>query len=96
MTIQKEAPLGGDANNTRFKDNFKRIPPIDPNDPRFERVDCLPCRLVGASAFTGLGVYAYVQSRRLPHNVPLYRTKRFGILGLATAFALTGLYRLVN
>ena len=26
--------------------------------------DCLSCRIIGASAFTGLGVYAYVSGRR--------------------------------
>ena len=26
--------------------------------------DCLPCRILGASAFTGLGVYTYVSGRR--------------------------------
>ncbi|EPY51397.1 hypothetical protein SPOG_02568 [Schizosaccharomyces cryophilus OY26] len=68
---------------------------INPNDPRFERYDCLPCRLIGATAFTGLGAYAYWQSR-IPKSTPHYRTKRLGLLSLATGFISVGLYRLVN
>ncbi|CCD31338.1 mitochondrial DUF4536, human DMAC1 ortholog, possibly has a general role in mitochondrial complex assembly [Schizosaccharomyces pombe] len=74
--------------------SFQQTPkPVDLDDPRFEQYDCLPCRLVGAGAFTGLGIYAYSQSR-IPLNTPNYKLKRFGILGMAYGFILTGVYRL--
>ncbi|EPX73748.1 uncharacterized protein SOCG_02966 [Schizosaccharomyces octosporus yFS286] len=68
---------------------------VDLKDPKFEQYDCLPCRLVGATAFTGLGVYAYWQSN-IPRGTPFYRTRRLGILSLATGFVGAGLYRLIN
>ncbi|WBW75527.1 mitochondrial DUF4536 [Schizosaccharomyces osmophilus] len=69
--------------------------PVDLKDPKFEQYDCLPCRLIGAAAFTGLGAYAYWQSN-IPRGTPFYRTKRLGILSLATGFMSAGFYRLIN
>ncbi|WRT63231.1 uncharacterized protein IL334_000134 [Kwoniella shivajii] len=54
-----------------------------------EEQDCLSCRLVGASAFIGLGGYAIMQARKQgafatvrPTGRPLVAGKVTGILGV--------------
>ncbi|KAJ2156991.1 hypothetical protein GGF46_004811 [Coemansia sp. RSA 552] len=55
---------------------------------------CLSCRLVGAAAMTGLGLYTLRERARLdPHAFVL---RRYGMLSLASAFFCAGVYRLTQ
>ncbi|RXK42638.1 hypothetical protein M231_00192 [Tremella mesenterica] len=68
--------------------------------PREKPEDCLACRLTGAAAFSGLGVYALYQAnsmgtfqRMRPPGSPLIAGKITAVLGLV--FVSLGLGRLV-
>ncbi|WWC57612.1 uncharacterized protein I303_100144 [Kwoniella dejecticola CBS 10117] len=72
----------------------------NPNrEPGIPEQDCLSCRLVGASAFIGLGTYAIMQARKQgafervrPAGGPMIAGKITGILG--TVFIGLGIGRL--
>ncbi|RKP04585.1 hypothetical protein THASP1DRAFT_33629 [Thamnocephalis sphaerospora] len=70
-----------------------RKPPLStPVDTEQPVQDCAACRLTGAAAFTGAGVYLLWESRRLPSNLAARRTG-LGIAGLVAISA--GVYRLL-
>jgi len=66
--------------------------------------DCLPCRVTGAAAFVGLGVYSYVsghsqlkaQQAEIAKSFFGMRSRKMGITGIATTLVGMGLWRLVN
>lgn len=68
--------------------------------------DCLPCRITGAGAFIGLGIYSYVsgqaqlrkQEAKILKSGKLlgFQTRQAGITGLAMTLVGLGVYRLVN
>lgn len=73
-----------------------------------EKYDCTPCRIMGATVFTGLGTYAYFAGHynlRTEHAERLRLGKqplrwmgarRGGVTTLAATLVGLGLYRLVN
>ncbi|KAF2092235.1 hypothetical protein K490DRAFT_30957 [Saccharata proteae CBS 121410] len=75
------------------------------SEQKKEFEDCTPCRILGASAFIGLGVFSYVsghsqltqqQAAILKSNSIFgMRSRRNGITGLASVFLGLGLYRLM-
>jgi len=96
-------------------------PPSKPPDPRLydlqqpeklskilkeDRDDCLSCRLVGASAFIGLGAYTYYSGKQGLKERGHIIAKQSGMGGLkwrlrgiallSSSFVGMGLYRLVN
>lgn len=68
--------------------------------------DCLPCKLTGATAFIGLGVYSYITGHKqllepaiqkeIAKSWLKLRPRQMGITGLASAFIGMGIWRLVN
>ncbi|KAG0652163.1 Transcripts altered in meiosis protein 6 [Hyphodiscus hymeniophilus] len=68
--------------------------------------DCLPCRVTGAAAFAGLGVYSYVsghsqlkaQEAKILKSKSLFgiKTRQTGITGIALTLVGMGFWRLVN
>jgi hypothetical protein len=68
--------------------------------------DCLPCRVIGASAFIGLGAYSYFsghsqlkqQEAEIIKSAKLLgmKSRRAGITGIALSLLGVGVYRLVN
>ncbi|KAH8782571.1 hypothetical protein BGZ57DRAFT_925975 [Hyaloscypha finlandica] len=68
--------------------------------------DCLPCRITGAAAFMGLGVYSYfsghsqlrAQQARILQSKSLFglKSRQAGITGIALTLAGMGFWRLVN
>ncbi|KAK3714427.1 hypothetical protein LTR37_007733 [Vermiconidia calcicola] len=68
--------------------------------------DCMPCRLMGSAAFTGLGFYTYYSGRKqlLKRKHEIMRSgSRFGIaarkaglVGMSTVLVGVGAWRLVN
>ncbi|KAF9630198.1 hypothetical protein BFW01_g379 [Lasiodiplodia theobromae] len=75
-------------------------------DDRRQADDCTPCRVMGASAFIGLGVYSYIsghsqlreqRARQLAEKSLLgLRARKASITGLAGVLVGLGVYRLVN
>ncbi|KAK6526355.1 hypothetical protein TWF694_004953 [Orbilia ellipsospora] len=69
---------------------------------RLAKYDCLPCRLTGAAAFTGLGGYMLVAGRRQLAAEQAKLTKwqllarKGSIHGIGIGLIAAGLYRLVN
>lgn len=71
-----------------------------------EYEDCMPCRLIGSAAFTGLGIYTYNSGRKQlnERELEILRSgsrfgigaRRFGLVGLSAALVGVGVYRLVN
>lgn len=69
-------------------------------------VDCLPCRIIGSSAFIGLGTYTFFSGHaQLRQQEAIIRKsgsrfgmriRRGGITGIAAVLLGMGLYRLVN
>ncbi|KAK6513445.1 hypothetical protein TWF281_005070 [Arthrobotrys megalospora] len=86
--------------------------PTDPSEPqlseeekqrlRLAKYDCLPCRLTGAAAFTGLGGYMLIAGRRQlaaeQQNLTRWQllARKGGIHGIGIGLIAAGLYRLVN
>ncbi|KAL1919781.1 uncharacterized protein VTP21DRAFT_1712 [Calcarisporiella thermophila] len=66
-----------------------------PNSRRSEREyqDCLPCRLTGSAAFTGLGIYAFYQANLPKANLKQPARVGLGVMGLV--FISAGLFRLI-
>lgn len=68
--------------------------------------DCLPCRLMGASAFMGLGAYTYISGTKQLRERELeivrsgtalgMKARRGAILGLSLTMVGLGAYRMVN
>jgi hypothetical protein len=68
--------------------------------------DCLPCRVIGASAFIGLGVYSYysghaqllAQQKAIAKSASMFglKSRQTGITGIAATLVGMGLWRLVN
>lgn len=88
--------------------------PVKLNDSlstqRNEYDDCMPCRLMGSAAFTGLGVYTYYSGRKqlnerkaeIERQVARGMT-RFGLgarrastVAISAVLVAVGAYRLVN
>ena len=77
---------------------------------RNEYDDCMPCRLMGSAAFTGLGFYTYYSGRKQlkERKVEIERqlakgTTRFGLgarrastVAISALLVAVGAYRLVN
>lgn len=71
-----------------------------------DKDDCLSCRLVGASAFIGLGAYVYWSGRQALKDRGHLIAQQGGMVGvkgrlrgialLSSSFVGMGLYRLVN
>ncbi|KAK6904727.1 hypothetical protein L486_02811 [Kwoniella mangroviensis CBS 10435] len=68
-------------------------------EPGYPEKDCLSCRIIGASAFIGLGGYAIMQAKKQnafakvrPAGGPMIAPKVTGILG--TVFIGLGIGRL--
>ncbi|PVU87903.1 hypothetical protein BB559_005814 [Furculomyces boomerangus] len=61
------------------------------NDQEKEYEDCLGCRIVGSSAFVGLGGYALYQRQLLLKSG---QKGKKGLLFLGAGFISAGLYRL--
>ena len=69
-----------------------------------QQQDCLPCRVTGAAAFVGLGVYSYIsghsqlraQKAEIAKSFIGMRPRQAGITGIATTLVGLGLWRLVN
>ncbi|KAF3929441.1 hypothetical protein AA313_de0204423 [Arthrobotrys entomopaga] len=74
----------------------------DEERQRLAKYDCLPCRLTGAAAFTGLGGYMLVAGRRQLAAEQANLTKwqllvrKGSIHGIGISLIAAGLYRLVN
>ncbi|KAK6339234.1 hypothetical protein TWF718_008656 [Orbilia javanica] len=74
----------------------------DEERQRLAKYDCLPCRITGAAAFTGLGGYMLVAGRRQlaaeQHNLTRWQllARRGSIHGIGIGLIAAGLYRLVN
>ncbi|KAF2857475.1 hypothetical protein K470DRAFT_195703, partial [Piedraia hortae CBS 480.64] len=73
---------------------------------RASEYDCLPCRLMGSLAFTGLGIYTYASGRK-QLNLRAEEIRRSGsrigvmprrlaTLGLSASLVGIGVYRLIN
>ncbi|KAE9377953.1 hypothetical protein N431DRAFT_461522 [Stipitochalara longipes BDJ] len=68
--------------------------------------DCMPCRITGAAAFMGLGVYSYfsghsqlkAQQAKIMKSKSLlgFKSRQAGITGIALTLAGMGFWRLVN
>ncbi|KAH8821061.1 hypothetical protein F5884DRAFT_72683 [Xylogone sp. PMI_703] len=68
--------------------------------------DCLPCRVMGASAFIGLGAYSYfsghsqlkAQETQILKSKSLFgmRSRQAGITSIALTLVGMGVWRLVN
>ncbi|KAI9780123.1 MAG: hypothetical protein M1816_003178 [Peltula sp. TS41687] len=66
---------------------------------------CMPCRMIGASAFIGVGVYSYFSGRyqlrqqeeaiRKSRSLFGMRSRRLGISGIAGVLVGMGIWRLV-
>jgi len=73
---------------------------------RDEPADCLPCRVIGATAFIGLGTYSYFSGKRqlrqqqaaILKSKSMFgmRTRQAGITTIATILVGMGVWRLVN
>ncbi|KAF3310236.1 hypothetical protein TWF173_009924 [Orbilia oligospora] len=74
----------------------------DEERQRLAKYDCLPCRITGAAAFTGLGGYMLVAGRRQlaaeQHTVTGWQllARRGSIHGIGIGLIAAGLYRLIN
>jgi len=99
-----------------FGSNTPKIPPVAQlNQPEplhstlaKDRVgeDCLPCRVIGATAFIGLGAYSYVsgtyqlkqQQAKIIKSGSLLgvKSRQTGITGIALTLVGLGVWRLVN
>lgn len=85
--------------SVRVSDEQQRLP---------DKYDCLPCRVMGATVFCGLGTYAYFaghynlrseNAQRIQQGkAPLrwLKARGGGVTGLAATLFGLGLYRLVN
>ncbi|OCK75670.1 hypothetical protein K432DRAFT_361684 [Lepidopterella palustris CBS 459.81] len=70
------------------------------------QIDCLPCRVVGAGAFIGLGVYSYFsghyqlrqQQKAIIMSKSIFgmKLRQAGITGIAATLVGLGIYRFVN
>lgn len=68
--------------------------------------DCLPCRVTGAGAFIGLGVYSYFsghaqlkqQQAKILKSGSMFgmKSRQMGITGIAMTLVGLGLWRFVN
>ncbi|KAL2358327.1 hypothetical protein BJ546DRAFT_834228 [Cryomyces antarcticus] len=68
--------------------------------------DCVPCRVMGASAFIGLGAYSYLsgqhqlrqrQAEILRSGTKIsMKSRQMGITSISLVLVGMGLYRLVN
>ncbi|ORY96134.1 hypothetical protein BCR43DRAFT_524285 [Syncephalastrum racemosum] len=58
-----------------------------------EYEDCLPCRLTGAAAFSGLGIYAFREAFKL-NKVASKQGTAVGLGVFGVVFLSAGLYRL--
>lgn len=68
--------------------------------------DCLPCRLMGSAAFTGLGIYSYASgmSQLKKQEETILRSgsrfgmapRKAGIFGVSAVLVGMGVYRLRN
>ncbi|KAF1825323.1 uncharacterized protein K489DRAFT_301066, partial [Dissoconium aciculare CBS 342.82] len=87
-------------------DISKPIPVRDALSDQAKDYDCLPCRLMGSAAFTGLGIYSYAsgmsQLQKQKHEI-LKAKSRFGmgarkggIFGISAILVAMGVYRLTN
>jgi len=56
--------------------------------------DCLPCKLTGAAAFSGIGVYALNEARKL-QRVPSRQGTAVGMGVTGVLFLSAGIYRLM-
>ncbi|KAI8149554.1 hypothetical protein BJV82DRAFT_708412 [Fennellomyces sp. T-0311] len=59
-----------------------------------EYQDCLPCKLTGAGAFTGLGAYALREASKL-QKVPGKQSTVVGLGVAGVVFVSAGIYRLI-
>ncbi|KAF4306865.1 hypothetical protein GTA08_BOTSDO04904 [Botryosphaeria dothidea] len=87
---------------------LEQPPPLSKmlEDDRRQVDDCTPCRVMGASAFIGLGIYSYLsghsqlrqeRARILASKSLLgLRARKASITGLAATLVGLGVYRLVN
>jgi hypothetical protein len=76
------------------------------NDKEKIQDDCLPCRVTGAAAFVGLGVYSYysghaqllAQQKAIAKSGSMFglKSRQTGITGIAVTLVGMGLWRLVN
>ncbi|CZT22387.1 uncharacterized protein RCC_08257 [Ramularia collo-cygni] len=84
-------------------------PPINIKDALAEQrsdFDCLPCRLMGSTAFAGLGIYSYAsgmkQLREREYEILKsgskfgMRSRRAGIYAISATLVGLGVYRLQN
>ena len=71
-----------------------------------DHYDCLPCRLMGSAAFTGLGAYTWYSGRKQLQERELeilrsgsrfgLQARRASVLGMSAMLVAVGAYRLVN
>lgn len=76
------------------------------NDKEEFRDDCTPCRVTGATAFAGLGIYSYysghaqllAQQKAIAKSGSMFglKSRQTGITGIAITLVGMGLWRLVN
>ncbi|OAF54530.1 hypothetical protein VC83_09252 [Pseudogymnoascus destructans] len=76
------------------------------NDKEEFRDDCTPCRVTGAAAFAGLGIYSYysghaqllAQQKAIAKSGSMFglKSRQTGITGIAITLVGMGLWRLVN
>ncbi|OZJ04654.1 hypothetical protein BZG36_02891 [Bifiguratus adelaidae] len=91
--IDYQNPLYTTFPNTTSSDPRTKTATLTTVDGQDEYQDCLPCRLVGATALTGLGAYAWLEARKV-RRLP-GRTGTVAALGLTGAVAFgAGIYRL--
>ncbi|KAI9285633.1 hypothetical protein BC943DRAFT_359861 [Umbelopsis sp. AD052] len=86
-------PIGTPNSNTeRFATNVQAAMSEKENQPAYK--DCLPCKLTGAAAFTGIGGYALNEARKI-HRIPSKQGTAIGFGVTGVLFISAGLYRLI-
>ncbi|KAG0224831.1 hypothetical protein BGW42_004841 [Actinomortierella wolfii] len=53
--------------------------------------DCMPCKIIGAGGFGGLGAYSFYQRAQIPKNLV---ARRAGMAALGSVFIGSAVYRL--
>ncbi|KAF9969383.1 hypothetical protein BGZ73_008282 [Actinomortierella ambigua] len=54
--------------------------------------DCMPCKIIGAGGFGGLGAYSFYQRAQIPKNLV---ARRAGMAALGSVFIGAAVYRLL-
>ncbi|CAO3682524.1 unnamed protein product [Umbelopsis ramanniana] len=86
-------PTGTPNSNTeRMATNVQTALSEQGNPPPYK--DCLPCKLTGAAAFTGIGGYALNEARKI-RRIPSKQGTAVGFGVTGVLFISAGLYRLI-